>query len=429
MAINLTKSCKTYIIKLEKMGNTKIKKVKLIKNFVEVKRPTNFFATFEPTFSCSIRKKYVVDDLYQAEEKIEKTSGKKKKKWISILALVLNLCVIAGIFIYYGLTENIKSLSELLTMGVKWQYILCAVLAFAGYLIVESLKYFQLIKKTTGRYRWKLAMGTMIMGAYYDNITPLSSGGEPYQIYHLNKNGVPGEKATSIPLMKHIIWLLAFVSLGIAVLIVNEFCQFTTSILIKIGGSIALILNGSIVLLIFFFSISKRTAQILVIKVLKLLHKMHIIKNYKVTFFKVVKFVRNYQKTIKTLAKSVSTWIIQFLLAIGSYLSLFSIVYFIYLAFPHAIDGLSWGYIVCCMMLCELVTVIAPLPGGTGFAEFSFSAIFARLFSAEIIPWALIVWRVITYFSYLVLGGGNIIRNFIKGKIKEKKQKNQNSQE
>lgn len=405
------------------MGNKKIKRIKLVKNYVEIKKPTNFFGAFEPTFSCSIRKKYVIDDLYNAEEKLEKTSGKKKKKWVSVFALVINLCVIAGILIYYGATSGIKSLSEVLTLGVKWQFILCAILAFVGYLMIESLKYFQLIKKTTGRYRLKLAISTMIMGAYYDNITPLSSGGEPYQIYHLNKNGVPGEKATSIPLMKHIIWLATFVVLGISILILNEFCKFSTSIWIKIGGSIALILNGSIVLLIIFFSISKRTAQILVIKVLKLLHKMHIIKNYKVTFFKVVKFVRNYQKTIKTLTKSFSTWIIQFLLAIGSYLSLFSIVYFIYLAFPHEVIGLSWSYIVCSMMLCELITSIAPLPGGTGFAEFSFSAICSLWFGTETVPWALIVWRIITYFSFLIMGGTAVIYGYVKNRKKDKKNK------
>lgn len=405
------------------MGNKKIKKVKLIKKVVEIKKPTHFFATFESTFSCSIRKKYVVDDLSNAEEKLEKTTGKKKNKWISIVALIVNLCVIVGIFLYYGLTSGIKSPGEVLTLGIQWKYIIFALLAFLGYITLETLKYFQLIKKTTGRYRLKLSIGTMIMGAYYDNITPMSTGGEPYQIYYLNKNGVPGEKATSIPLMKHVIWLITYLFLGSSVLIINAFYPFSTNIWIKIAGTISLVGNGTIIFLLIFFSISKRTAQILVVKVLKLLHKMHIIKNYKVTFFKVVKFVRNYQKTIRELTKSFTTWIIQFLLAIGSYLSLFSIVYFIYLAFPHVVGGLTWGYVVCCMMLCDLVTSIAPLPGGTGFAELSFSTIFASWFEPTILPWALIVWRTITYFSYLVLGGGNIVRNFIKVKIKEKKAK------
>lgn len=406
------------------MGNKKIEKIQIVKKFVEIKKPTNFFAIFESTFSCSIRKKYVVDDLCNAEEKLEKTSGKKKNKWISIVALVANLCVIAGIIVYYSLTSGIKNLAEVLTLGVKWQFIVFAILAFIGYIVLETLKYFHLIKKTTGKYRLKLSLGTMIMGAYYDNITPMSTGGEPYQIYYLNKNGVPGDKATGIPLMKHVIWIITFIILGIAVLIINTFYPFSTNVWIKIAGSIALILNSSIVLLLIFFSISKRTAQILVIKVLKLLHKMHIIKNYKVTFFKVLKFVKNYQKTIRALTKSFSTWIIQFILAIGSYLSLFSIVYFIYLAFPHTVGGLTWGYVICCMMLCELVTSIAPLPGGTGFAEFSFAAIFTSWFDPTIFPWALIVWRTITYFSYLIIGGSVITCNFIKNKIKEKKAKN-----
>lgn len=406
-----------------KMANTKIKKIKLIKKCVDIKKPTNFFATFEPTFSCSIRKKYIVDDLYTAEKKVENTSGKKKKKWISFVGLIINICVISGILIYYGLTSGIKSPSEVLSIGIKWKYLIFAVLALVGYLACETLKYFQLIKKTTGRYRMKLAISTMILGRYYDNITPLGSGGEPFQIYHLNKNGVSGEKATSIPLVKHVVWNITFVFFGIGILILNAFYPFSTNILIKIVGSIALIANGTIIFLLIFFSVSKRLAQVLVIKILKLLYKMRIIKNYKVTFFKVVKFVRNYQKTIREIAKSVSTLIIQFTLAIASYLCLFTIVYFIYLAFPHAerLDSLTWGYVVGCMMLCELVTSVTPLPGGTGLAEFSFSAIFKSWFEPTIFPWALIVWRTLTYFFFLVMGGVIIVNNYIKGRIKNKK--------
>ncbi|MGN1208511.1 MAG: flippase-like domain-containing protein, partial [Christensenellales bacterium] len=148
-----------------------------------------------------------------------------------------------------------------------------------------------------------------------------------------------------------------------------------------------------------------------------LLNKMHIIKNYKVTFFKVARFVKSYQRSIKDFSKSVWTILLQLFFAFFTYFATYTLAYLIYLAFlplnPAPVI-VSWADVLCCAVLCDLCAGIIPLPGGTGMAEISFDNLFKRLFSLTVFPWALMIWRTFTYFIYIVIGGVSMSFSFLK---------------
>ena len=145
---------------------------------------------------------------------------------------------------------------------------------------------------------------------------------------------------------------------------------------------------------------------------------MHIIKNYKKTFFKVARFVRNYQKSMKAYSKSVFTIIFQLALSVVSYVLIYSITYFIYLAFlplnSSIIEEVSLLNVVACSVICDLCACIMPLPGGSGLAEISFDNLFKRLFNLKIFPWALLIWRILTFFIFILVGAVQIVCSFIK---------------
>ena len=399
----------------------------MLKNKIRVYSSNTFFASFQTTYSCSIKNRYVIEDLFKAEAQVNKEK-KKSKKFLNALLLAVNFLIITGIFIYYSITSGIKHPAELFELDIKWRYLIYAFLAFVVGLIIETAKCSQLIKKSTGKYRVKLSFEAMALARYYDHITPLSIGGEPYQIYYLNKNKISGEVSTSIPVVKHVFWQISYVILGLIALIYNFFVPITNNLIVIIIAIVSLVGNALIICLILFLTISKRIAQVVIIKILKFLNKVRIIKNYKITFFKVLRFVKRYQKSMRFLASNLKTVILQLIYAIISTLSNFIIVYFIYKAFPHVTPTtLSVFDVMICMMLCDLTACIMPLPGGTGLAEFSFGAVFSSWFMPGIFPWALIIWRTLTYFSSLILGGILILKNFISAKIKSSKMMRKNN--
>jgi len=396
----------------------------IIKNFALIKK-AKFFAKFQTTYSCSLQSTYTNIELRKAKETVENSKSKKKKR-TNLILLIVNLFIIAGFIVYYALTSGIVRFKDLIYLDIKYQFLLLALFMVLVMIILESFRLYLLIKKSTGKRRFGLSIKTHLIGRYYDNITPFAIGGQPFQIFYLSNHDVSADKAVSIPFAKQIFTNIAVVLLGIIVLISNFYYNITTSTIIIIFAIIGLLANGLLIFLMLMFSINKRLAGTFVIKILKILHKLHIVKNYKVTFFKVNRFVVNYQKTMKALSKNVLMFIIQIILTLLMYAAYFSIVYFIYLAFaPLLSSGATIKYydIVCCLMLCDLCSSIMPLPGGTGLAEISFDALFKGWFSPAIFPWALLIYRTLTCFIYMFIGVIQLISSFIKSTIVNRKNK------
>ena len=412
------------------MTKRKLKKG-FIKKVVLIKKANLFSKHFQTTFSCSLKQKHIEHELNEAKKQVEGRKSKKKKILNSIL-LIVNFCIIAGIFIHYFAVNKTVSFSEFFSLDIDWTFIVLAFVSFFILLFFESLKFAQLIKRCTGKFKYGLALKTHLQGRYYDNITPLAAGGQPFQVFYLNKRGIKGEHATSIPFVKHIFTTFAWVFISLVFIIVNFFIPVTNSPLIIIMAILGLLCNGALVTIILLFSISKRTGPVIVIRILKFLNKIKIVKNYQKTFYKVSRFVKKYQKSMRLFSKHFPTILFQSLCAIISILANYAIVYFIYLAFlpiNSNIYLLSITHILTCMVLCDMCSSIMPLPGGSGLAEISFNSLFIQWFPANVFTWALLLWRFLTYFIYIILGGalifGSSIKKLIKN-LKEKKQKTEN---
>lgn len=397
----------------------------ILKNVALLKKPHSFSCSFQTTHSCSIRNRYVEEELKKATEKVEERK-QKKKKISSAVVLIINFLIIGGIFCYYLLSTEAVHLKDFFSLNIDFKFLILAIVMLLCAILFDTLKIFQLIKKTTKKSRFWLSLKTHMTGRYYDSITPFAVGGQPFQVFYLNKHGVNGEQATSIPLAKQIFTNISVLIISIGVLLLNIFYPVTDSTLILVIAIIGLIATGALTFFIFFLSVSKRVGPSLVIWVLKLLHKMRIVKNYKVTFYKVYRFVKNYQKIIKSYSKSAGTILIQIVLGILSISCLYGIVYCLYLAFlPLSTSGtvLSYGDIFCCMALCDLCSGIMPLPGGTGLAEISFDALLRKWFAPSVFPWALMIWKILTYFSFVLVGFIQIVCTNIKKMIKNKQHK------
>lgn len=416
------------ICKLKKLLRKPLIDKPILKKVAQIKSAKFFRGHFQTTFSCSLKQKHIDYELNKAEKHVNYKQKPKKKKIGNLILLIVNFCIIAGIFIYFYLTSGTVDIYELFSLDLRWTFLLVAVLMLLMTIIIEALRYAQLIYKSTGKFRFFLSLKTHLLGKYYDNITPFAAGGQPFQIFYLNKKGVKGDKATSIPLTKHVITVATSVLIGLFVIVYNLIKPLTSSGIILALAVIACAVNLGLISLILLLSISKKIGPALVIKCLKLLNKLKIIKNYKATFFKVNRFVKNYQKSMRQFTKSLSTIIIQFVLSFLGYLSWYAIVYFIYLAFlPAGITpAVSFLDIFMLMTLCDLCSSVMPLPGGSGLAEISFDQLFRTWFVAGLLPWALLSWRTLTYFVFIIIGGILIFSTYIKSTFIKKREERKN---
>jgi hypothetical protein len=325
--------------------------------------------------------------------------------------------------LFIFLTQNngeLVGFGELLWTKIKWGWLLLAFFMVVVTMFINSYKFYDLIYKATGRRRKYLSYKVMALGRYYDNITPLSTGGEPYQVYYLNHRSIRGELATSIPMVLNVFWQITFVIISLTVLLINVFAPITTNPLVTTAAWIALVINSFVITAVLLFSVSKKIGPRITIWILKLLYKMRLIKNYQHTFRKVVRFISNYQRSMRYFTSHFKTLVLQIFLVICSTFCSTFIVFFIYLAF-QPIPTLNFFDMFLMIQMCEMATMIMPLPGGAVAAEYSFGALFQSWFPNDVFLWALLFWRILTYYIYIIQGIIVVIYDTVVGNKKAKR--------
>jgi len=342
----------------------------------------------------------------------------KKKKLTTFLFFILNVLVIGGILIFSFKKDDIKPLDQLIAQHPTWKFFLLAVGLAILFMINETIVVSFLMKKNTKKFKFFTSYKTAAVGKYYDCVTPLSTGGQPFQIYYLNKKGFKGDIATSIPLCRYFLWLLGSIICGLISLSISY--KVANPLMLSMAG----ISLGALSLLFIFIvlvSVSKKIGQPLVVGGLKILYKLRIVKDYKKALFKTLTFVKNYQKSVRSFSKNIWLVLLELLLTIISLVIKASIVYSIYLMFNYPVVNAEWFEIITRVFLCEMAVCLIPLPGNTGGAEFSFYAMFAQLFNDGTLFWAMLIYRFLTYYGYLLQGIGLYTFSFISKKIKAKK--------
>lgn len=338
----------------------------------------------------------------EGELKKQHAAGVKKKKKTTWIFLLINLVIVAGIFIYqFGFHET-KPLSELFAEKPFYRFFFISLGAIAVYYIAAGLCYSILLKQTTGKFRFGLGMELSVVGKYWDAITPFSSGGQFAQVAHGRKKGVSGDKTTGVVVGRYMMNMIAFCILGLVALFI-PIDTFTSGVVIKVLAGVGVGLNVLVTLFIWIVSTNRKLCAIIVIGGIKLLTKMHIIKNYNRALYKSMRFIRQYQKAFKYFAKKPWVFISEVLLATIELLALNVVPFLIYLAFnPNG--GVSVITVFAMSFLCMFATSYIPIPGGSGMAEISFAALFSKLFTEDVTFWGLIIWRIFTYYLIILIG-------------------------
>ena len=361
------------------------------------------------------------EQISDAGQQVAKAKS-KKKKLITIGGFILNLIIVAGILWYQLANEEVASPDMLLGQGGRLWYILLCFFSFSMVMGLDALRTNLFIKKSGNRSRPGLSYKVCAIGKYYDAVTPLSTGGQPFQIFYLNNRGLGASAALSVPMGRYVAsqmgWMICSV---VAVLCVALFNLAEGSV-ISIASYIGFALNFTVLTFTLVLSLSKKLGKKLVVRGLKLLQKMRIVKNYEKQYERVMNVVSGYQTTMADYAKSIGTFLLIILISVLYYIFHYSIPFFIYLMFGGT-EVSMWPKMMALTAMIELASSFIPLPGGTGMNELSFTVMFAPYFTGGTIFWALLIWRLMSYYMYLIQGISIIVYDYAYGNKKYNWQK------
>ncbi len=337
----------------------------------------------------------------------------KKKRWLNIIFLLINIGIVVGIILWNVLgNDESMSFSELLTRQINWEWLFFGVVLFVLVNFADSARIFTMILYSTKRPRPFLSYKSVAMCRFYDCATPMATGGQPFQIFYLNKRGLPAGTATSVPIAKYLYSQFYTILFMAVVLICKHAYLITLNPWVLTLAYITLGLNLLLIAGIIFLSVSKKIGPSCAVGILKFLSKIKIVKDYRKSFVKVMKTVREYSSTMKMFVSNIWIALFMLLFSVVHLILNYSLPFVVYATFMP-LDA-SWfeAYVnlftigIVCDMACGLI----PLPGGSGMAEISFAALvttsglFVTADGYNIIVWALLLWRIFSYYGYLIQG-------------------------
>lgn len=397
----------------------------------ETKRRQNFFSRIKTKHNEKKKKKLeelekqqlsaeenkiVEEKVEEVEKKTNETKNSKKSKIKNIIFFIFNIVLVAGILIWNIYTSD--DFTPLRLRDINFLYVFIALVLLLGIIIVDMMGVHRMIYRKTLKSRWFLSYKSLAILRYYDAVTPLASGGQAFMATYLMGRDVPASTSLSIPIAKLVFQQIAWLIVTSVCLIIS-FVNGMSQSFVSAASIIGFILSFVMVTFILFVSLSKKTGQKLVSWGLKLLVKMHILKDYDKHYAKVMNFVQDYQNIMKEYSKAKWDVLYQIGLHVIRFLLMFSIPYFISLCFPYVPGAKigNYGDFFVYTALIDLASSFIPLPGGTGMNEITFAALFKDYLGGYTF-WGLLLWRFCSYYFYLINGLNVIAYDTIYGNRK-----------
>lgn len=381
--------------KFEKYEEKKIKEELKAELATTLEKPKQKIVEDEQLSISEQRKK-----LDEAEQSVSKHSS-KKSKILSLVFFFVNIAIVVGILVYQ-LTKEGDIDTEGISISIG--YLFAAILLFIATMSIETLAISYLVKQSTGKWRLGFSYKVAGIGRYYDSVTPMATGGQPFQISYMKSRGMPLHTSLSIPLAKYEFHQMAWVTMSLICLIISR-TNDNFSTFVSVTSIIGFVIGFVILFVTVFLSVCKSLGKKIVVKILKLLHKMKIVKNYDKQYEKIIKYISDFQDVMRQYARSPKDFISMFLICFAKLVVNYSMPFFIVKLFMPGLDGGMYMNLFVMSMLVDLSSSFFPLPGGTGLNELSFQAAFGSVIGqGNLLVVVLLVWRFFSYYVYLLQG-------------------------
>lgn len=327
-----------------------------------------------------------------------------KKPLLIITFVLINVVVIAiTAASEFGNSENAAALAD---VKINWWFLLPATACFVVAIWFEIHKYMLMMYEMTPdktkfdpKKSHKVARRTVLLGKYYDSITPAAVGGQPFQIYYMRKNsGMPNGVSTSIPVFGMISGQIGFIIIAVLCFLFGSLSIDNAALIGTACFGLIFYAFWPITIMIATF-LPKATAEIIGLFV-KFLAKIHLVKDEKKVIKRANYEINEYAKCVRKILKTKGLFLKTVLMSIAFNALVSMIPFFVLTAFGGEVDFLP------CFVTTVAVTsavYFVPTPGNAGAAEGAFYAVFSALSSGYVF-WAMLVWRFFSYYIYIIMG-------------------------
>ncbi len=334
-----------------------------------------------------------------------------KNKYVRNLLLFILIIVLTFYIILKD--QSITKIIEVLSC-IDLKYILIAIICMCIYLICEAINIGRTLKALGEKSTFYRNIKYALIGFFFSSVTPAASGGQPMQIYYMNKDKISVANSTLSLLINLTSMQIVTISIALISLCFNY--EYMNSILIGLF-ILGIFLNATALGLLLVSVFSKRMTKGLINIVIKLLEFFKI-KNIEEKKNKLENELNKYQSSatyiksnIKVILKILLTTYIQFLVY-------YSISYWVYRSF-----GLKeYNILQILSMQSVLYATVSgiPSPGAVGVSEGGFLEIFRNVYSDNILHEAMLLNRGVNFYLFVIISSVIVMLYTVRDKKEEK---------
>ncbi len=279
---------------------------------------------------------------------------------------------------------------------------------------------------------YKLHQGVLNQqyNVFFNGITPLATGGQPFQVYLFKKQGIHISNGISIIFIYFVLYKVTLLSFATFSFLYNyshlnsliDSSQYNLLFLLIVSFSLIASLS-LLVILIAYLPFFKN----LFLKIIVLLGKIKIIKNVENaqnTFNEKILLIRQNITHIFTNWKTISLLLG---LMILRFFIFYSIPFITFYAINTPIQGKYFFDSVALASYTSLISGVFPSPGGSVGVELAYTYLYKSFFATKLatidvnatIKGSLLIWRAITFYLGLILGA--VVVLFYKPRKKKEK--------
>jgi len=324
------------------------------------------------------------------------TSGKEMSMKRSVfLPLIIGVGAVVLVASLAGSGNVWKDLKQL---DVRFIFLLS--LNFLAVITIDALRTRILLENMP----FRTCLSNSLWGFYASAITPFAAGGQPFQIYHLVRSGIPFEKAASVIAVRF------FSSFSFTIVSGFLFFLFYLDTFRSLGILGDLFFIGIVLAFVFyvfimFLSFSRRFLERFFLSgpVMKIV--MFFTKKSREEVENLARErILGYISTVKELWRSSKAkTIITIILSGAMIIAIHTSTYLSMKAVNPSVE-VSLFQIITVQLALSLVVYFVPTPGASGAVEVVYYVVYSNLISKTDAVVSLLIWRFFNYYLFIILG-------------------------
>lgn len=336
----------------------------------------------------------------------------------SIKSLIRNIIIfillIVITFVLVFKSYDFKQTINIVLDANGW-YILLAVLCMASYFVFEGINNKMILASLGKKVKLISCVKYALIGFFFSGITPAATGGQPMQIYYMNKDGIPVENSTLSLMVQLATFQIVTIGFGIIGALFNTELLKDGFLWVFLIGAFIKCIGLFIMLIGLFYKKFSKKLIALTIKILKLIKYKDVEKKEK----EFNELIDNYNDNAKFIKDNKYIMIRSLCILFLQFIVYYTISYFVYRSFGF--NTYTWFEIIMIQALLFVSVSSLPLPGAVGISEGAFLRIYSMIYGDVVLGSAMILTRGISFYLFMLVGAITVIITILLNSKRKKK--------